>query len=96
VPAIVVEVIDAETGAPAAQGVDGRVFDGSYSDSLQPQRSALGVVLSLSGAGERPGTYVIRLRRPGYQDWTMTHVRVTEDACHVRTRLLVARLQRAS
>ncbi|HET9327547.1 MAG TPA: hypothetical protein VFQ05_12305 [Candidatus Eisenbacteria bacterium] len=68
VPGIVVEVYDAETGARAAEGVDGWVFDGSYSDSLHLDRkSSTGEWLSLSGAGERPGDYVIRLRKPGYR-----------------------------
>ena len=95
-PAIEVEVVDAVTGAPAAEGVDGWVFDGSYSDSLRLSRaSSTGEWLSLSGAGERPGEYLIRLRKPGYRDWVMSHVRVGEDVCHVITRQVVARLQRA-
>ena len=95
VPAVEVEIIDAETGSPAAEGVDGRVFDGAYSDSLTPKRSAVGGLLSLAGAGERPGLYFIRLRKPGYRDWVMSRVQVGKDECHVITRTVVARLERA-
>ena len=96
-PAIIVEVLDAETEAPAAEGVEGWVFDGSYSDSLRLSgMTSTYEWLTLSGAPERPGEYLIRLRKPGYQDWVMSHVRVGRDECHVLTRTVVARLQRAS
>jgi hypothetical protein len=95
-PAIEVTVVDDETGAPAAEGVVGLVFDGTYSDSLHlGYRSSTGDWLGLRGAYERPGDYLIVLRKPGYRDWVMSHVRVGEDACHVLTRTVVARLQRA-
>ena len=96
VPGIEVTVVDAETGAPAAEGVDGRVFDENFSESLGPGGySSTGELLVLAGVHERPGDYVIRLRKPGYRDWVMSHVRVGKDDCHVITRTVVARLERA-
>ena len=49
--------------------------------------------LILYTAVDRPGTYSVLVRSPGYSDWLRTTVDVTADACHVRTVTLTARLQ---
>ena len=48
--------------------------------------------LILYAAVDRPGTYSVLVRSPGYSDWLRTTVDVTADACHVRTVTLTARL----
>ena len=49
--------------------------------------------LVLYGAVERPGTYSVLVRSPGYHDWLRPAVGVTADACHVRTVPIAVRLQ---
>jgi len=49
--------------------------------------------LVLYAAVDRPGTYSVQVRSPGYSEWLRTTVAVTADACHVRTVTLTARLQ---
>lgn len=88
VPAVVVEVRDAQTGAPRAEGARGAVQDGAYVDSLKPFE----VSLSLQGAFERPGTYAVEVHRAGYQTWTVSGVRVSKQRCGVATVRLLANL----
>jgi hypothetical protein len=96
-PAIEVEIRDAATGSPLAQAASGVVRDGAFTDSLSPARSLSSdpsSLLSLSAAGERPGTYSVEVQRSGYRTWTATNVSVGRNACHVETRLLRADLVR--
>lgn len=71
--AIIVEIRDAATGAPAAAGATLIVRQGTYADTVQggPAASA-----TLSAASERAGTYDVLVRKPGYQDWTQENVTV--------------------
>lgn len=91
-PAILVQVRDAATQAPAASGTTGVVRDGSFSDIMQadPGENAL----ELRGAQERPGTYTVTIDKPGYQQWTQEDVRVRDGSCHVQTVTLQANLVR--
>jgi hypothetical protein len=91
-PAVVVEVLDANTGEPAAAGALGTVRDGSYMDSLYQYRSAGGVPLALAGADERPRTYTVTIEKVGYETWAVTGVRVEDSNCHVETAFLSAEL----
>ena len=93
-PAVEVVVTDAVTGQPAAGGAAGVVRDGAYVDSLRFARgSGDGTVLSLRAADERPGTYAVEVRKPGYLPWTAAGVRVGRGDCHVRTVTVHAALQ---
>ncbi len=87
-PAIVVEVKDAQSGTPLAQGANGAVHDGAYVDSLNPFEAGS----SLQAAFERPGTYTVEVQRTGYQAWTASDVRVTRQQCGVITVRLLATL----
>lgn len=91
-PAILVQVRDAATQAPAASGATGVLRDGSFSDIMQadPGENAL----ELRGAEERPGTYTVTVDKPGYQQWTQDGVRVRDGGCHVQTVTLQANLVR--
>jgi hypothetical protein len=99
VPAVEVEVRDASTDGFIAGLVQGVATDGAFQDSLRIVAS-LGtdpaVPRTLGGADERAGNYAIHLEGPGYEVWDTGNVRVTRDACHVRTATFTARLTPAA
>jgi hypothetical protein len=92
-----VTVVDSVTNAPPASAVliarTGAVVDSV--GPATPQQLVLNgpPVLLLGAAGERPGTYDLTVRAPGYRDWTRNGVTVTADECHVRSVAVTARLQ---
>ena len=91
-----VRVTDAETGLPAASGVRGVVSDGPYVDSLRvvgwTGTPASGTATTVGAAEERPGTYTVRIERPGYAVWERANIVVESNACGVITRRLDAAL----
>lgn len=93
-PAIVVEVRDAATQAPAASGATGVARDGSFADPLRAYDLGENA-LKLRGADERPGTYTVTVDKPGYQQWKQENVRVRDGRCHPQTVTLQASLVRA-
>lgn len=96
VAGLVVSVQDSLTGAPAASGAQLIAQEGAYADtaSYPPNRPDLDA-RPLVSAGERPGTYTVRVSKPGFLDWVRGGIIVTADECHVRPVALTARLQRA-
>lgn len=99
-PGLEIQVRDARTGAPAAAGVVAIARDGAYTDTLRvagwngpPGDST---ATTVAGASERPGTYDIRIQKPGYRAWERTGVRVRDDECHVVTVRLDVLLEPAS
>src|SRR5688572_11785811 len=94
-PAIVVEIRDARTGAPVANGARGAVHDGPYTDSLTPYEG-IGLdpttLVSRRAADERPGTYAVEVNHPGYRTWSVAGVRAVAGTCGVRTRRISASL----
>ncbi len=94
VPAVRVLVNDSASGAPAASGAQLLVRDGAYVDStaFPPGHPELDAT-PLIGADNRPGTYQVTVRKPGYWDWSRSGVKVTEGRCNVNTVKLTARLQ---
>ena len=91
VPGIHVDVRDAETGVSLADSTTGLAIDGEHVEHLSPIGGAI-----LAGAYERAGTYTIVLLTKGYHDWVRADIEVEEDACHVHTVVLDARLERES
>jgi hypothetical protein len=91
-PAIVVEIVDAQTGV-VLEGLEGlRVIarEGAYADTARFPGSLTGL------AYERAGTYTVTVEHPDYLPWSRSGVRVREDGCnHVRTESITARFQRA-
>ena len=86
---LTIVVTDSSTGAPLG-GVQTvvEVRDGAYMETLPeifPNE--------YSGAGERPGTYSVKVQRPGYRVWQNDGVRVRKDECHVIPVTVNARLQ---
>lgn len=80
-------VTDAATGADITPGSYLVVREGAYVDSV-----AAGPGSFLAAAGERAGTYDVKIGRPGYSTFTRTGVRVTRNECHVNPVRLEARL----
>ena len=100
-PAVEVQVFDARTGAPAAHRTVATVQDGSYTDTLEitgwrstPPDSTTAFIVT--GAYERPGTYTVRITKPGYRPWERTGVRAREGECGVERERLVASLEPAA
>ena len=93
-----VTVVDSLTGAsPSSAMLIAR--DGAFVDSVGPQTTFITgpqgqPVLLVSAAGERPGTYDVTVRSPGYLAWTRAGVQITGDECHVDPIALTARLRK--
>ncbi|MDQ3223163.1 MAG: hypothetical protein M3Q75_06800, partial [Gemmatimonadota bacterium] len=76
----------------------GVVREATFQDSLRigsttfenPPR-----VVSLVGADERTGRYVVQVKADGYQPWDTAGIQVTADACHVQTVRFTAALEPA-
>jgi hypothetical protein len=91
-----VQILDARTDAPAADGATVLVKSSDFSDSVEINLPApdldIPYTLSESEAGE--GRYEVRVRKPGYQEWRLANVLISRGSCHVRApALLIARLQ---
>ena len=91
---IQIDVRDAVTRNPAAEGSIATAREGSFIDTLRtqpvvpPQGS-----LSVYGVYERPGVYSVTVTKPGYRDWLRSGVVVNKDECHVITVQLEALLE---
>lgn len=95
--AVVAEVFDASTGAPNAFEATLILTDGTFVDSVRgtyngPDRFA---ATRLGAATERPGTYSVTVRKPGYRDWMRSQVVVRSESCGVETRTFRVDLARA-
>jgi hypothetical protein len=69
------------------RGAEGTITEEDYVEVLQIFGDD-----TMAGAGERAGTYDIRITKPGFNEWTASQVTVTADECHVRTVGLEANL----
>ncbi len=96
VPGVEVEVRNRVTDDFLLTTPRGVVQEGNLEDSLRvgattfenPPR-----VVSLIGADERSGRYVVQIEADGYQPWDTAGVEVTADECHVRTERFTATLE---
>lgn len=81
-------LIDARTRAeiPYEIAIRGTLIlrDGSYADTSE---------LLAGAANDRPGTYDVTVRLPGYNDWRRSRVRVEPRRCSVRTAVLHVEVQ---
>lgn len=69
--------------------------EGGFSQYLRPTPTGDGTC-SWGGPVERPGTYEIRVTKPGYAVAVLEDVVVTADDCHVKTVALEMKLARSS
>lgn len=96
-PAVAVEVTDAQTGRNLTEHAVGILRDGTYTDSLHlhdgscygPSEAALRF---RCGGYERIGTYEVQVNHEGYRPWSLSGVAVTRDECHVKTVVVSAKL----
>lgn len=96
VPAVEVEVRDRVTNEYLTVTPRGVASEGNYADSLRDGGQTLDVpprTISLIGADERPGRYVVRIAADGYEPWDTAGVQALEDDCHVRTARFTSALQ---
>ena len=73
--AIVLRIVDARTGSPAATGATVVVEGGAgFRDSvtIAADPPAGFPPYFATGPGARGGRYTVRVRRPGYREWTRT------------------------
>lgn len=90
--AIVVEILDLETGRPIAEMAQGHVTEGDYTGLLNPYWFRDGIMVARSAADERAGTYTVFVTHPDYDPWMQTDVRVRQGVCHVITQTLRAEM----
>ena len=91
--AVSVTVVDSVSGTAIGSGAIVRVRDGAFVDSIVRPSGTTDLDSAPFGlAPERAGRYQVKATRSGYRDWNTSDVRVTRDACHVRTAILLARL----
>jgi hypothetical protein len=83
---------DSATGQPLAGSGSMRLRATSvaYADSV----TAPFLMSSWTTAWERPGTYAVTADVDGYQPWRRDNVEVSHGICHVRTAVVLAKLQR--
>ena len=84
---IVVEIRDANTGAPAAQGAAAVATNGNFSESLGQLDE-----LRLAGLNDRPGTYNLTVNRPGYHTIQRFDIEVS-DECLAEPVVIAVELQ---
>ena len=86
---LTVVVTDSVSGTPLV-GLETRVEirDGAYVDTLEQMTPT-----EYLGAGERAGTYSVKVQRSGYRVWLSNGIRVREDECHVIPVQVNARIQ---
>lgn len=91
-PAVKVTVRDSVTDGLITLGAFGVLEDGSYRDVMLYHTDASNLPSLWGGLG-RVGTYTVTVTRDGYVSWQRTGVVVhTQDACHLGTAYMVARL----
>ena len=91
-----VTVVDSLTGIAVARPLLITVTEGTFADTSQAARSPGDFPFtSWPLSGERAGSYTVRVRAAGYQDWQQNGVRVSRDVCHVMPVALTARLKKA-
>jgi hypothetical protein len=78
-PSVVVSVLDAQTGQSVTAQASGTWTVGTVSDSLRHYPEAGGgMVLAAFGP---PGTYEVRVVRPGHEDWIASGIQVSAGQC---------------
>lgn len=90
-PAIIVQVTDAETGDRFDTPPSGFVQHGDFPDSLRPRTG--GLPGDMQAAFERPGVYLVVVRRDGFREWGRDGVRARPGACGVISVSVQAQLE---
>ena len=84
-PALIVNVRDAQTGAPLGNGVSVTAQKGAYSEQLALVDTRPPQFEGIGGTAERPfgsaGTYVVTVSAAGYERVTATAEVIADDFC---------------
>lgn len=83
VPGLVLEIVDAATGAWVADSAHTEIRDGDYRHTLEGCAFDGATMTSRCGAYERPGRYSISVAQPKFEAWA-DEVEVKDGECHVR------------
>jgi hypothetical protein len=95
VPGLAIDVREAGSAVPLRRDVTITVTADGFQESMT--FTANTPTIPWSTAYERPGTYTITVRRPGYREWSRSGVVVErEDHCHVRPTSVTAELEPAN
>lgn len=78
-PSLVVRVLDAESGLSVSEQAYGTWRSGDRTDSLHHVSTGDGSI-ALAAFGP-PGTYHVRVLRPGHADWVRNDVLVSPGQC---------------
>lgn len=94
-----VDVVDAQSGAPAAAGsiviLQGTALRDSVAAATSPPSLLTAQVWWEDRVGA--GTYSVTVRKPTYQDWTQSDIHIVADRCHVTSPVhITASLQRTT
>ncbi len=81
-----VEVVNAQTGTPVTQGLEGSLREGDYQEVLESFDNVL------TGAWERAGRYTLRITAGGFEPLEVPGLRVSRNDCHVNTLAIRAEL----
>lgn len=79
-PSLVVNVVDARSGESVSLQASGTWTSGGMSDSLRHVVTLPDSLVVLAAFGP-PGTYQVRVVRPGHTDWIRDDVVVSEGSC---------------
>jgi len=85
---LTVAVRDQVTTLPKADDATLTLREGAYEEIVTDSWDGT----TLSGAGERAGTYSVTVEHAGYESWTRAGVEITADECHVIPVSLTAEL----
>lgn len=91
-PSVLVNVVDATSGQSVSHEATGWWTTGTVSDSLrhvQPTNPDGPVRLAAFGP---PGTYEVRVVRPGHADWVRSNIVVVQGTCGPDGEDLIAQL----
>lgn len=89
-PALTVDVRDSVTNANAANGARIIAQSGTFADTVDVVGDG---EFPAALAYEQAGVYVVTVEKEGYQSWSQDGIQVGQDACHVITVNVAARLQ---
>lgn len=96
-PALTVTVRDARSDAIITAAATVFASEGSWRDSLRARGTTMvdgsPVLVTKSGADERPGTYRLDISAPGYVSRTVNGLQASAGVCHVTEVRYTARLQ---
>jgi GAF domain-containing protein len=94
---LVVDVVDAQTGAPAAAGAVVLLRSAFVHDSISVPTTSPNQLEAYTWFEDRApaGVYTVTVRNEGYREWHQSNIEIKGNRCHTTSQPhLTARLQR--